>query len=81
MSEFHNLSLDDQLEVKQGIIDHLKMYIQIEIEKQEKIQLDNENLLDFSKEMIHDITHFISLHLMTSVLLFFLFYLFWFKQR
>lgn len=56
MSEFHNLSLDDQLEVKQGIIDHLKMYIQIEIEKQEKIQLDNENLLDFSKEMIHDIT-------------------------
>jgi len=56
MSEFHNLSVDDQLEVKQGIIDHLKMYIQIEIEKQEKIQLDNENLLDFSKEMIHDIT-------------------------
>ena len=56
MSEFHNISVDDQLEVKQGIIDHLKMYIQIEIEKQEKIQLDNENLLDFSKEMIHDIT-------------------------
>jgi len=56
MSEFNNLSVDDQLEVKQGIIDHLKMYIQIEIEKQEKIQLDNENLLDFSKEMIHDIT-------------------------
>lgn len=56
MSEFYNLSVDDQLEVKQGIIDHLKMYIQIEIEKQEKIQLDNENLLDFSKEMIHDIT-------------------------
>jgi len=56
MSEFHNLSVDDQLEVKQGIIDHLKMYIQIEIEKQEKIQLDNENLLDFSKEIIHDIT-------------------------
>ena len=56
MSEFYDLSVDDQLEVKQGIIDHLKMYIQIEIEKQEKIQLDNENLLDFSKEMIHDIT-------------------------
>ena len=44
------------MDVKQGILENLKMYIQIEIEKQEKIQRDNENLLDFSKEMIHDIT-------------------------
>lgn len=47
-------SVEELLEVKEGIIENLQMYIQAEKDKQEKIKKDNENLLDFSKEMIHE---------------------------
>lgn len=54
MSKSERFSFEELLEVKEGIIETLQMNIQAEKAKQEKIKKDNENLLDFSKEMIHE---------------------------
>lgn len=54
MHNSERYSVEELLEVKEGIIENLQMYIQAEKDKQEKIKKDNENLLDFSKEMIHE---------------------------
>lgn len=54
MHNSERFSVEELLEVKEGIIQNLQMYIQAEKDKQEKIKKDNENLLDFSKEMIHE---------------------------
>lgn len=54
MNNPEKFSVEELLEVKEGIIENLQMYIQAEKDKQEKIKKDNENLLDFSKEMIHE---------------------------
>lgn len=49
-------SFEVEIETKEILKRNLEALIQLEKEHQEKLKKENENLLDYSKEMIHDVT-------------------------
>lgn len=55
-SDTAKFSIDDEIETKEILKKNLEALIQLEKEHQEKLKKENENLLDYSKEMIHDVT-------------------------
>ncbi|OBA28524.1 hypothetical protein HANVADRAFT_51421 [Hanseniaspora valbyensis NRRL Y-1626] len=48
-------TIKDEIDAKEILKQNLQALIQLEKEQQEKLKKENENLLDYSKEMIHDV--------------------------